>query len=126
MIAQEKVFREFSLFSREEILKSLELFIEHEKTSDEVNYTPAVKKNRVRLCEKFYKTVKKAKVPALTELWWFYEYQLNDNGIELELCQASDVTVEDDNIKLMTQVLGITKLPGTKEIAELLCEKTWS
>lgn len=101
----EKVFREFSLFTREEILKSLELFIEHEKTSDEMSYTPAVKKNRVRLCEKFYKTVKKAKVPALTELWWFYEYQLNDNGIELELCQASDVTVEDDNIKLMTSTV---------------------
>ncbi|WP_407311742.1 helix-turn-helix domain-containing protein [Desulfosporosinus sp. SB140] len=94
----EKLFREDYLFTREDILKSLELFVEHERKNEEPTYSNKVVKNRVKLCEKFISAVKKCKLPVLTELWWYYEYQFLDNSMELNLCQADEIEVENDEI----------------------------
>lgn len=72
MDLKEELFRENYLFTREDILKSLELFIEHVRLNEENEYSNEVVKNRVKLCEKFIAAVKKCKLPVLTELWWFY------------------------------------------------------
>ena len=45
----EELFREDYLFSREDVLKSLELYIEHEKLNEEPGYSNEVVKNRVKL-----------------------------------------------------------------------------
>jgi hypothetical protein len=87
----EEIFREDYLFTREDILQSLELFVEHEKTNEEPAYLSEVVKNRVKLCKKFIAAVKKSKLPVLTELWWYYEYQFLGNSMELNLCQAYDI-----------------------------------
>ncbi len=105
MDINEELFRENYLFTREDILKSLELFIEHVRLNEENEYSNEVVKNRVKLCEKFIAAVKKCKLPVLTELWWFYEYQFLDNSMELNLCQASEIEVEDDEISGMTSTL---------------------
>ena len=105
MDVREKLFRENYLFTHEDILKSLELFIEHEKLNEESRYSSKVVKNRVKLCEKFYAAVKKCKLPVLTELWWFYEYQFLGNSIELNLCQADEIEVENDEINGMTSTV---------------------
>ena len=98
----EELFREQHLFSREDVLESLGLFIEYEKTNGDSVYSPGVVSNRVKLCEKFYAAVKKCKLPVLTELWWFYEYEFLENRMELNLCQASDIEVEGGEIITMT------------------------
>jgi excisionase family DNA binding protein len=102
MDIKEKLFRENWLFTREDVLKSLELYIEHEKTNRESGYSSEVVRNRVKLCEKFFAAVKKCKLPVLTELWWFYEYQFLGNSMELNLSQAKEIEVENDEIKSMT------------------------
>ena len=101
----EEIFREDYLFTREDILQSLELFVEHDKTNEEPAYLSEVVKNRVKLCKKFIAAVKKSKLPVLTELWWFYEYQFLGNSMELNLCQAYDIEVENDEISSMTSTV---------------------
>jgi excisionase family DNA binding protein len=102
MDIKEELFRENFLFTREDVLKSLELFVEHEKSYEEPRYSNKVVKNRVKLCEKFIAAVKKCKLPVLTELWWFYEYQFLGNSIELHLSQANEIEVKNDEISSMT------------------------
>lgn len=102
MDIKEELFRENYLFTREDVLKSLEFFIQHEKSNEEPVYSNEVVKNRVKLCEKFIAAVKKCKLPVLTELWWFYEYQFLENSIELNLCQADEIEVENGEISGMS------------------------
>ena len=99
---KEELFRENHLFTREDIIKSLELFIEHEKLNEELRYSDEVVKNRIKLCKKFLAAVKKSKLPALSELWWFYEYQFLGDRMELNLCHANEIEVENDEISGMT------------------------
>ena len=105
MDIKEELFREDYLFTREDILKSLELFVEHERLNEEPAYSSEVVRNRVKLCEKFIAAVKKSKLPVLTELWWYYEYQFLGNSMELNLCQADDIEVENDEISGMTSTV---------------------
>jgi excisionase family DNA binding protein len=99
---KEELFRENHLFTREDIIKSLELFIEHEKLNEELRYSDEVVKNRIKLCKKFLAAVKKSKLPALSELWWFYEYQFLGDRMELNLYHANEIEVENDEISGMT------------------------
>ena len=102
MDIKEKLFRENYLFTKEDVLKSIELFIEHEKLNEEPRFSNEIVKNRVKLCKKFLAAVKKCKLPALSELWWFYEYQFLGNRMELNLCHANEIEVENDEISGMT------------------------
>jgi len=102
MDEKEELFRENYLFTREDVLKSLELFIEHEKMNEEPRYSNEVVKNRIKLCKKFITAVKKCKLPILTDFWWFYEYQFLGNSMELNLCQADEIEVENGEISGMT------------------------
>ena len=102
MDIRKDLFREYYLFTREDVLKSVELYIEHEKANEEPGHSVNVVKNRIKLCEKFYAAVKKCKLPVLTELWWFYEYQFLGDHMELNLCQADDIEIENDDIRTMT------------------------
>ena len=99
---KEELFRENHLCTREDVLKSLELFIEGEKRNEEPKYPDEVVKNRVKLCEKFAAAVRKCKLPVLTELWWYYEYEFLENSVQLNLCQANEIEVENDEISCMT------------------------
>lgn len=105
MNIREELFRENYLFTREDVLKSLELFIEHEKINEEPGFSNKVVKNRVKLCEKFIAAVKKCKLPVLTELWWYYEYQFLGNSMELNLCRADEIEIENGEIRGMTSTV---------------------
>jgi excisionase family DNA binding protein len=105
MDIKEELFREDHLFTREDILRSLELFVEHERLNEEREFSSEVVKNRVKLCEKFIAAVRKCKLPVLTELWWFYDYQFLENSMELNLCQADNIEVENDEISSMTSTV---------------------
>lgn len=101
MDVRENLFYENHLFTREDILKSLELFIEHEKLNEESRYSNEIAKNRAQLCEKLVRAVKNSKLPVLLELWWYYEYQFLGDSMELNLCHANEIKVEDDDISSM-------------------------
>ncbi|KAF0197383.1 MAG: excisionase family DNA binding domain-containing protein [Bacillota bacterium] len=105
MDIREVLFREHYLFSRDDVLHSLELFIEPEKANEEPGCSVDVLRNRIKLCKKFYAAVKKCKLPVLTELWWYYEYDFLENRMELNLCQASDIEVENGQISTMTSTV---------------------
>lgn len=105
MDIKENLFRESYLFSREDVLKSLDLLIEHEKANEGTLYSKGVVKNRLKLCEKFYSAVKKCKLPVLTELWWYYDYQFLGDRMELNLCLADDIEIENDEISSMISTL---------------------
>ena len=97
-----KLFRDNYLFSREDIIKSFELFMEHEKLNQYPKCSPVVLKNRIKLCEKFLTAVKKCKLPVLTDLWNFYEYRFLIESIALELCDASEIVMENDKLGAVT------------------------
>jgi hypothetical protein len=98
MDIKEKLFRENHLFTREDILESLELFIEYEKLNEDARYSNDIVKNRIQLCEKFVSAVMKSKLPVLSELWWYYDYQFFGSSMELDLCHANEIEVRDDEI----------------------------
>lgn len=118
---KEELFRENHLFTREDIIKSLELFIEHEELNEEPRYSNDVVKNRIKLCKKFLAAVKKSKLPALSELWWFYEYQFLGNRMELNLCHADEIKVENGEISGMIDTVEHTLI--TVECDYLTVEK---
>jgi len=74
MDSHEEVFRKWHLFSKEDILKSLEMLIEYEKTEQD-DYSEQIRRNRVKLCEQFKRLVSMVKLPDFKYDWWFYEYQ---------------------------------------------------
>jgi hypothetical protein len=110
MFRNEDFFRENFLFTREDILKSLKLFTEHERQNKEPKHSVEVAKNRVKLCEKFTSVVKKCKLPDLTELWWFYEYEFLENRVELNLCNADEFEIDDDGMYSMNTEIDNTLL----------------
>lgn len=102
---REKLFHENFLFSREDILMSLELFIEHEELNEEPSYPEKIVENRIKLTKKFAAAIQKSKLPALTELWWFYEYNFLGNSMVLNLCQVNEIEVENDELGIVTSSL---------------------
>ena len=122
---EEKIFRQNYLFTREDLIKSFKLFIEHIEQNEHPKCSPAALKNRLKLCKRFLQTLEKCKLPDLTQLWNFYEYQFLVSNITLELCDASDIEVENDEIKTMTVtvehlLLDIeTELLSAEKFAEL-------
>ena len=108
--SKKKLFRDNYLFSREDILKSFEMYIENEKLNEYPKCSPAAHRNRIKLCENFFDTVRKCKLPVLTELWNFYEYRFLVDSITLELCDASEIEIVNDEIGTVTSTLEHTLL----------------
>lgn len=97
-----KIFRKNYLFTREALIKSFKMFIEHIEQNEYPKCSPAAIKNRLKLCNRFLNTLEKCKLPELTQLWNFYEYRFLVSNITLELCDASELEVENDEIKTMS------------------------
>lgn len=98
---EEKIFRQNYLFSREDIIKSVNMFVEHFRLNEYPKCSPVALDNRLKLCEKFLDTIEKCRLPVLTQLWDFYEYHFLVSSITLELCDASDIEIENDQISTM-------------------------
>ena len=70
MDIKEKLFRQNYIFTREDILKTVELFVKHERLNEEPAHSSKVLENRIILCKKFVAAVNKCKFPVLTDLRW--------------------------------------------------------
>lgn len=97
----EKIFRRDYLFSREDLIKSITMFVENMRLNKFPKLSPVALNNQIKLCDKFLKTVEKCRLPVLTEPWNFYEYRFLVSNITLELCDGSDFEIEDDEIHTM-------------------------
>lgn len=109
----ETEFRNNHLFSKDEILHSLKLIIEHIKNDDEDNNSEAMRVKKIDLCKKFQKEIEKCKLPTLSELWWFYEYVFVCDGIDLNLCTADNIELDNDgflssmNVKIEHKLISV-------------------
>lgn len=105
MVRDVELFREYYMFSQEDILKSLGLQIEHVQNDKELRLSSEAKKKRIDLLQRFTSAVKKSRLPVLTELWWFYDYRITGNSIELYMCEADEIEFEDDEPSSMSSSL---------------------
>lgn len=91
----EKAFRNSHLFSKEDLIQSFKLMIEHIQSDEESEYTEKSKQKKLELCNKFMSSLEKCKLPTLTELWWFYHYEFTYKGIDLNLCTADNIEIDE-------------------------------
>ena len=101
---EEKIFRQNYLFTREDLIKSFKMFIEHIEQNEHPKCSPAALKNRLKLCKRFLETLEKCKLPELTQLWNFYEYQFLVSNITLEQCGKVIIGTENVTGKKMFSV----------------------
>ena len=106
----ERIFRKSHLFSREDVIKSFRMFIDHFRLNEYPKSSPEALLNRLKLCERFLDTLERCRLPVLTELWNFYEYSFLVNRIMLELCDASEIEIENDEISSMISTVEHTLL----------------
>lgn len=92
----ENAFRNSYLFSKEDLIQSLKLTMAHIESDEEVGYTKKSKQKKLELCNKFLSSLKKCKLPTLTELWWFYAYEFTWKGIDLNLSTADNIELDED------------------------------
>ncbi len=92
-------FRNSKLFSKEELIESFKLTMEYIEFDEDTGYTQDAIQKKMQICKKFLSTLEKCKLPRLTELWWYYEYEFTGDGIELYLCTAdeSDIELDEDS-----------------------------
>jgi hypothetical protein len=89
-------FRKCELFSKEEIIQSLEMTMSYYRDSKDISYTQLMRNAVLRIWALFFEKVKKAKLPILTERWKYYVYEYLGDSIVLNLCEGSDVQIDED------------------------------
>jgi len=94
MTKLESLFRKEFLFSREDVVRSVERYMEFVEYGESKNKQGTRQKKR-ELCERFIARVKKCKLPELKEPWWFYEYEDTGTGMELWLRLGDDLKTEE-------------------------------
>ena len=110
MVKEEEVFRRDYLFSKEDILRSLELFMGHIEHDPENGFTNGLVKNKLSLCEKFYQRIEKCSLPVLTKLYWHYVYSYTGKGMELWLCSEKDIELSEDEDSISSMTCDADKL----------------
>ena len=83
-----EVFRRSFCFSKKDLLKSFSKFMKHEYNQ----FTP----NIGRIYESFYSHLKEARLPTIQDPLWYYDYTLMHDSLELELCQCSDIELDEN------------------------------
>ena len=92
-----EIFKQNHLFNKDELQQSFSAFIDHYQTSDEKEYSTEKRINILELCEKFKNALDKCRLPEMKDNWWFYQYDLTNDGINLTLNFCDDFEVDSDN-----------------------------
>lgn len=96
MTAIEKAFRKKYLLSQNDILQSLEGYMEYIEYDSDNGYSKELIKNKLALCEKFYEKIEKCVLPVLTQFYWHYSYIDSGYGMELSISDGEALTLSDD------------------------------
>ena len=102
----ENEFRAVGLFTKDDVLASFKSYMEYLEAGEKREAPGSLKAGnsgvapsrialrRIDLCAEFLRKLEACALPVLTELWWFYEYLIAGDRIELSLCTATDVTLD--------------------------------
>lgn len=99
-----KAFKDENLFSKEDIVASFEGYMEYVANEDESGISEHMRERRVELCQKFFKKLQSSHLPTQTEPGWFYEYDFEDDSIELNLCRATELVWKNDGLEMTSEV----------------------
>lgn len=112
-----KVFRDNYLFTKEEILLSLEKFINH-YTSEykEEGFSKIKCENVVELCVQFKKVIEETKIPRIVDKWYYYNYFLDSKCIRLCLCYCEDIKYDESGAVTSMQSTEIFELVKVESV----------
>lgn len=96
MSPEEIAFRRYYLFTKDELCQSINLMMDYYRYDDEIKYTEEMRQNILLTFEKFLLKVEKIKLPNLTELWKYYQYDITGDSVTLSLCDAKDIELDGD------------------------------
>lgn len=100
------LFRENHLLEKEEIMYSLEKYIEYlKKDYKKENYSKIRRDNIIELCLEFKNNIENTRIPKITDKWYFYEYSLCSDGMILNLNYCEDI--EFDNYSQISNMNSI-------------------
>jgi len=101
------MFNSDALLNRREVLESFDDFVEHHRLKDnEEGYSEGKRKVLLSLCDEFRSELMKLDIPALTKPWFFYEYSVNNDSIDLSLlkCEEFEFDYEDMTPSMTTSI----------------------
>lgn len=97
-----KVFKEEFCFTKEDVEKEVACYVDW-KTNDNEEFSSEYQRIEfLKLYERFQSALSQAKLPSLTEDWWFYDYVVSGDSISLTLNRAKDVEINDKGELSMT------------------------
>ena len=97
----QQVFEKNNIFTKDELLTSLEYYIEFLQEDEDL--TENSRKAKMDLFKRFLSVVNKCRLPDLApESWRCYQYNLVGDGIVLELCTVEKFEGHDDEQDFIT------------------------
>lgn len=100
-MTKEEVFKKYKFFSKEDILSSLDKYMEF--LSDDSDCSS---KNHYSLCKKLYEKIKSTKLPKVTDPWWSYSYLDTGVGYSLVLSYTEDLELSKDESEIDNETIG--------------------
>ena len=92
-----ELFKNEFLFCKEEVVDSFNAFVDHHKQTDnEEEYSESKRRTLLALCDKFKEALLNCKLPDLTNSWWFYEYDVTNDSIDLSLWHCDSINFNED------------------------------
>ena len=92
------LFNSVMLLNKREVLESFDDFVAYHREQDnEEGYSEGKRKVLLSLCDKFRSELEKCDIPTLSKPWFFYEYSITNDGIDLSLCKCDDDIEFDDD-----------------------------
>jgi len=80
------IFKNENFLCKQDVVNSFETFIEHHRENDnEEGYSEGKLSVLLELCGKFQQALDSCKLPDLTDDWWFYQYEITSDSIDLTL-----------------------------------------
>ena len=90
------LFKKSLLLNKEKVINSFDAFIEHHKETDnQEDYSEDKRSVLLRLCDKFRQTLETCRLPDLTDDWWFYEYALTNDSVDLTLNYCNEIEFDE-------------------------------
>lgn len=91
-----EIFESEHLLNKEEVLASIDSYIEHCEESQEERWSLAKRHAVVDLCKRFRREVEALEDFEVEEDWQFYDYHMTGEGIQLELLICTDIEIAGD------------------------------
>ena len=105
------IFNSCMMFTKPDIIDSFDDYVAHHREhNNEEHYSEHKRKVLLSLCDQFRAELEKCNIPALTKPWFYYDYFVMNDCIELSLfkCQGDIRFDEDDHIVSMSSSVEYT------------------